>query len=77
MKFIISTSSLQCQIADILPCNNGKKAQLIFALIRAYGLLDYFDHVNDATVATIKDMTKFHTLDSVSYTHLDVYKRQL
>lgn len=67
MKFIISTSSLQCQIADILPCNNGKKAQLIFALIRAYGLLDYFDHVNDATVATIKDMTKFHTLDYVKH----------
>ncbi|CDO92464.1 unnamed protein product [Kluyveromyces dobzhanskii CBS 2104] len=65
MRFIISTSSLQSQVADLLPCNNGRKAQLIFALIRAYGLLEYFDHVETASIATLKDMVKFHSPEYV------------
>lgn len=61
MKVVISTSSFQSQVADLLPCNNGRKSQLTFALLKSYRLLDKFDHVISFPLASINDMRKFHS----------------
>ena len=58
-------------IADILKgSRNRRLLQLRFDRLSTYGLM------NDFTIPQIKDLINLLTAEAVSYTHLDVYKRQ-
>ncbi len=61
MKFFICTSAFQSQVADLLPCNNGQKSQLIYTLLRSYKLLEHFNDVIGTSLAGIEDMKRFHS----------------
>ena len=60
-KLVISASTFQSQVADLLPCNNYKKSQLTYSLIQAYNLLDYFDVVIKKPTCSKDDMLRFHS----------------
>lgn len=59
-KLVISASQLQSQFADLLPVNQYRKSQLTYELIKAYGLLEFFDDVLDEPIATRRDIEQFH-----------------
>lgn len=63
MNFVIATSAFQSQVADLLPCNNGRKAQLIFSLIKSYKLLDHFDHVITSPRCQKSQLVRFHSTE--------------
>ncbi|EJS41347.1 hos1p [Saccharomyces arboricola H-6] len=66
-KLVISTSVFQSQVADLLPCNNHQKSQLIHSLLNAYKLLPYFDEVLVFPYVKKTELVEFH---SKAYTKL-------
>ncbi|KAG0668579.1 hypothetical protein C6P45_004550 [Maudiozyma exigua] len=60
-KLVISASTFQSQVADLLPCNNFKKSQLTYSLIQAYNLFDYFDVIIRKPFCSKEDMIRFHS----------------
>lgn len=60
VKFAISTSLFQSQVSDLLPCNKGCKSQLIWSLLKAYGLLDHFDHIINDPYCSKNEICQFH-----------------
>ena len=66
-KLVISASTFQSQVADLLPCNNYKKSQLTYSLIQAYQLLDYFDVIIRKPVCSKEDILRFHSRPYVEH----------
>lgn len=60
VKFAISTSLFQSQVSDLLPCNKGSKSQLIWGLLKAYGLLDHFDYIINNPYCSMDEICQFH-----------------
>lgn len=60
VKFAISTSLFQSQVSDLLPCNKGCKSQLVFGLLKAYGLLDHFDYIINEPYCSKNEICQFH-----------------
>ncbi|SCV04394.1 LANO_0G09934g1_1 [Lachancea nothofagi CBS 11611] len=57
----IATSSFQSQVSDLLPCNNNNKSTLIYTMLKAYGLLQYFNQVIDLPSCSKSDFRLFHS----------------
>lgn len=60
-KLVIASSQFQSQVADLLPCNKGKKSQLVYGLLNCYSLLDKFDYVITKPYCDKRELLKFHT----------------
>lgn len=59
-KLVIACSQFQSQVADLLPCNKGRKSQLVYGLLNCYSLLDKFDYVIAKPYCDKKELLKFH-----------------
>ncbi|CCC67676.1 hypothetical protein NCAS_0A11180 [Naumovozyma castellii] len=64
-RLVISTSTFQSQVADLLPCNKYKKSQLTHSLIESTGLLNSFDHVISDFICSKDDLLQFHSKDYI------------
>lgn len=74
VKLVISSSQFQAQVSDLLPCNKGKRSQLIHGLLNCYSLFDKFDHVISRPYSDKRDLLRFHAesyLDAVLNPHYD------
>ncbi|SCU97132.1 LAFA_0G09934g1_1 [Lachancea sp. 'fantastica'] len=60
-RFVISASPFQSQVSDLLPCYNNGRSSLLYGMLKAYGLLGYFDEVIVSPNCSIADLRQFHS----------------
>lgn len=76
-KLIISASQFQSQVTDLLPCNKGRKSQLVYELLNCYSLLDQFDHVIAKPCCDKRELLRFHSESYINAVLNSKYDRLL